>query len=143
MDLSKFDGPWWVLIQRYRSGQPLEKRDILNAMASDHPIPDEAKPLLHDVLDGYKFKNGNKKRWADSIIEMSLPSFVDNLEAWISGHDLDGLSEGTLAKVAKFREDAKRAGETPRTIAKREVADIYAISERTLEKYITASKRGR
>ena len=62
MDLRKeFPGPWPNIIYKYRTLGELDKQEILDALASDNPVPEYAKSIISLVVSGeYKFKRGLK-----------------------------------------------------------------------------------
>jgi len=61
MDLREFSGPWPNIIYKYRTRGELDKQEILDALASDDPVPECAKSLLSMVISGeHKFKRGLK-----------------------------------------------------------------------------------
>lgn len=61
MDIAELSGEWPYLMQKYRTGQDIEKKEVLDALASDEPIPDYAKEILAVIISGeYKFKRGLK-----------------------------------------------------------------------------------
>ena len=61
-DLAKdFPGPWPNIIYKYRMRGELDKQEILDALASDNPVPEYAKSIISLVVSGeYKFKRGLK-----------------------------------------------------------------------------------
>ena len=60
-DLREFSGPWPNIIYKYRTHGELDKQEILDALASDDPVPECAKSILSLAISGeHKFKPGLK-----------------------------------------------------------------------------------
>jgi len=78
MDIAELCGEWPYLVQKYRTGQMIDKKEVLDVLASDEPVPDYAKEILAVMLSGeYKFKRGTKPRRFSMLFRCAIADMID------------------------------------------------------------------
>jgi uncharacterized membrane protein len=119
MDLRKeFPGPWPNIIYKYRTLGELDKQEILDALASDNPVPEYAKSIISLVLSGeYKFKRGLK---------------TDKRHGY--------FMRMVIADCVYFSAEDRNV---PVQVVKDEFVHRFAISNRKLEQFITERNKKR
>ena len=94
----------WNRVRYYQSKGRLEKKDILAALESSYPVPEDAKPILKTVIIGNYRKRGPKPGfWEDSqLMQLMISEWVDSIETALETSDFSQLDEEFVDSIEKL-----------------------------------------
>lgn len=142
---------WWSVIQDHAKGRRIHRDELLAALADSTPIPDEAKPLLADLMSGARqFARGPTPHWKSKNItshwhtNMMVDCYREWVEAVIDDPDsTEGLTaDSDPKKKAIFDRAAQEATSgaigrmTPHQAALELTALDYGVSANTIASWL-------
>ncbi|TQE98166.1 MAG: hypothetical protein FKY71_15275 [Spiribacter salinus] len=133
-------GPWDSAIIAFKRGGRVTKKELVQLLELDVPIPDEAKPLLAGVISGeIVLKQGNVSEYPDWYWEM-LADFAAEIAKvggeWRKlrkkGHPLPSRAEGYAEGMTDAAMRVAMSDKKPSVEAREIVAEQAGVNPSTL-----------